>query len=106
MMSSRRRAGLSEGKGAVPVYLCLKALLAHGLFDDIHFAAQKAGQAPFEFAQAAEIVEAWSREILAEAYRHIDIVRGILPACDRAEQGYAQHASRVQLLLMRPTPPQ
>src|ERR1035438_4788499 len=93
MMSSRRRAGLSEGKGPVPVDLCLKTLLAHRLFDDIHLAAQDSGQTPFEIAQTAEIIEAWRREILTEAYHHIDIVCGILPAGDRAEQGYAQHRS-------------
>ena len=78
---------MSEGKVAVPVDLCLKAFLAHGLLDDIHLAAQNAGQTRFEFAQTAEIAETWRREILAEAYCHIDIVRGSLPACDRAEQG-------------------
>src|ERR1017187_1265814 len=61
-MSSRRRAGLSEGKGAVPVDLHLKTFLTH---------------------------------------RYIDLLRGILPTCDRAEQGYAQHASRAELLFMR-----
>src|ERR1017187_3911944 len=101
MMSSSRRAGLSEGKGAVPVDLYLKTLLAHRLFDDIHLAAQNAGQALFEIAQTAEIIEPWRREILAEAYRHIDIVRGSLPSCDRAEQGYAQHASGAELRFMR-----
>jgi hypothetical protein len=97
-MSSRRRAGYSEGKGAVPVNLCLKAFFAHRLFDHIDLAAKNAGQPPFEIAQAAEIIEAGHREILAEAYGHMDIVRGILPAGDRAEQGYAQNASRAELL--------
>src|ERR1700733_7076651 len=100
-MSSRRRAVLSEGNGAVPVDLCLKTLLAHRLFDDIHLAAQNAGQAPFELAQAAEIIETWRREIIAEAYRNVDIVRGILPTRNRAEQGYAQRASRAKLQFMR-----
>src|ERR1022692_1896829 len=101
MMSSSRRAGLSEGKGTVPVDLYLKTLLAHRLFDDIHLAAQNAGQALFEIAQTAEIIEPWRREILAETHRHIDIVRGILSSCGRAEQGYAQHPSRAELLFMR-----
>jgi hypothetical protein len=101
MMSSRRRAGFSEGKGAVSVDLCLKALFAHRLFDDVHLATKNAGKSLFELAQAAEIIEAWPREIPAEAYRHIDIVRGILPAGDRAEQGYAQHTGRAEFLLMR-----
>jgi hypothetical protein len=42
-MSERRRAGLSEGNGAVSVDLGLKALFAYGLFDDIHSAAQDSG---------------------------------------------------------------
>src|ERR1039458_10555986 len=84
-LNSRRRAGLSEGNGAVPVDLCLKALLAHRLLDDIHLAAQNAGQTPFEFAQAAEIVETWRREILAEAYCHIDLVCRLLLEKKRAE---------------------
>jgi hypothetical protein len=33
--------------------------------------------------------------------RLIDVVRGILSACDRAEQGHAQHASRAEFLFMR-----
>ena len=53
MISSRRRAGLSEGKSAVSVDLCLEPLLAHRLFDDIHPAAENAGQAAFKLAQAA-----------------------------------------------------
>src|SRR5580658_2327202 len=61
-MSSRRRAGFSEGKGTVPVDLCLKAFFAHRLFDHIHLAAKNTGQPPFELAQAAEIVEAGRRE--------------------------------------------
>ena len=100
-MSSRRRAGLSESKGAVPVNLGLKTFLAHRLFDDIHLSAQNAGQTPFEMGQAAEIIETSRREILAEAHRDVDIVRGILPACDRAEQGCARHASRAEFLFMR-----
>jgi len=100
MMSSRRRAGLSEGTGAVSVDLYLKTFLAHRLFDDIHFASQYSGQTPFEFAQAPEIIETWRREILAEPHRHIDIVRGILPACDRAEHRHAQHASRAEFLFL------
>src|ERR1019366_322994 len=99
-MSSRRRAGLSEGKGAVSVDFGLKALFADRLFDDIHFAAQNAGETPFEFAQAAEICEPASREVLAEAHGDIDVVRGILPARDRAEQGYADHTGRPEFLLM------
>ena len=39
----RGGVGLSEGKGAIPVDLCLKSFLAHGLFDDIHLAAQNTG---------------------------------------------------------------
>jgi hypothetical protein len=101
MMSSRRRMGLSEGKSAVSVNLCLKTFLTHGLFDHIHFATQNAGQTPFELAQPAEIIETWSREVPVQAYRHIDIMSGILPARDRAEQGYAQHASRAEFLFMR-----
>jgi hypothetical protein len=46
-------------------------------------------------------METGRREILAQAHRHIDIVRGRLPARDRAEQGYAQHASRAEFLFMR-----
>ena len=57
--ASRRRAGLSEGTRAVPVNLGLKTILPHRLFDDIHLAAQNSGQAPFEVAQAAEIIETW-----------------------------------------------
>src|ERR1035438_6478567 len=72
-MSSGRRAGLSEGNGAVPVDLCLETLLAHRLLDDIHLAAQYAGQAPFELAQAAEIIEARRREAIAEPHRSIPI---------------------------------
>jgi hypothetical protein len=59
MMSSRRRSGLSEGKGAVSVDFCLQTLLAHWLFDDIHFASQNAGETPFELAETAEIIETW-----------------------------------------------
>lgn len=38
--SSERFAGFSEGKGAVPVYLCLKALFTDRFLDDIDLAAQ------------------------------------------------------------------
>src|ERR1035441_7968529 len=37
-MSSKRRAGFSEGKGAVPIDLFLKTLLADRLFDYVHLA--------------------------------------------------------------------
>src|SRR5580658_8219518 len=101
-MSSRRRAGFSEGTGAVPVNLCLKTLFAYRLFDDIHLAAQNTGETPFELAQAAEIIETWCRELLAQTHGHIDIPSRILSACDRAEQGYAHHASGAELMFMRP----
>jgi len=100
-MSSRRRVGLSEGNGAVPVDLCLETFLAYRLFDDIDLAAQNAGQAPFEFAQAAEVVETRRRETLAEAHRQIDVAGEILPACNRSEQGYALDASRAKFPFMR-----
>jgi len=79
MMSSKRRAGLSEGKGAVSVDFQLKPLLAHWLFDDVHPAAQNAGRNLFELAQRAEISKPSRSEIFAGAYGHIDIVRGIVP---------------------------
>lgn len=100
-MSSRRREGLSEGKGAVSVDFRLKTLFAHRLFDDIYSAAENAGQPPFEFAQAPEIIETSRREILAEAYRDVNIVRGIVSARYRAEQRCTQHANRAELLFMR-----
>ena len=100
MMSSSRRAGFSEGKGAVPVDLSLKALFAHRLFDDIHLAAENLRKTLFEIIQVAEIVETRFREICAEAYNDIDIVSGILPARHRAEEGYAHYACGVELLLM------
>src|SRR5450432_31014 len=99
-MSSRRRAGLSEGKGAVPVDLCLKTLLAHRHFDDIHLAAQNGGQTPFKLAQAAEIIETRRRKFSLSCTA-TSTSCGIFPACDRAEQGYAQHASRAKLVFMR-----
>ena len=42
-MSSKRRAGFSEGKGAVPIDLFLKTLLADRLFDYVHLAAEQFG---------------------------------------------------------------
>ena len=57
MMSWRRFAGLLEGKGTVPVYLCLKALFAYRFLDDIHLAAQHQRQAPFKLFQTSEIVK-------------------------------------------------
>jgi len=101
MMSSRRRTGFSEGKSAVLVYLCLKALLAHRFFNNVHSAAQDAGEAVFQLAQSAKTNKTGSGEIIAEAYRNIDIMRGILPARHRAEQGHAQHASPKEFLFMR-----
>ena len=75
MMSSRRRVAFSEGKGAVPVYLLLEPLFAHGLFDHVHLAAENLGEALFQFIQATEVVEAWFREILPQAHNHVNIVR-------------------------------
>ena len=43
MMSSIRRAGFSEGKGAVPINLFLKALFANRLFDNVYLAAENFG---------------------------------------------------------------
>lgn len=100
-MSSRRRVGLSEGKGAVPVDFCLKTFPAHRLLNDIHLTTQNAGQTPFEFAEAAEIIETRGREVFAEAHRYVDIARKILPSCDRTEDGYAQHPCGAKLLFMR-----
>ena len=57
MMSSIRRAGFSEGKGAIPIDLLLEARFAHGLFGHVRFAAEKFGQKVFEIIQAADVVE-------------------------------------------------
>jgi hypothetical protein len=100
-MSSTRRAGLSEGKGAVPVDFCLKTIVARRLFDDIHFAAQDPGQLPFKTIKTVKVAEAALREILAEADRHVDIVRGILSARYRAKQRHAQHPRRAEFAFVR-----
>lgn len=85
-MSSKRRTGLSEGKCTVPVDFSLQTLLAHRLLDDVNFAAQNSGQAPFEFVQAGYVIQSWRREMIAETYSHIDIVRGIFPTRNRTEK--------------------
>jgi hypothetical protein len=42
-MSSKRRAGFSEGKGAIPVDLLLETLLADRLFDHVHLTPEQFG---------------------------------------------------------------
>jgi hypothetical protein len=100
-MSSRRWIGLSEGKGAVPVDLGLKTLLACGFFDNIHPATQNAGQPRFQFAQAAEIMEATLREAFTQADGDIDIVSRSFATCDRAKQGNTHHPSLAEFPFMR-----
>src|SRR6266571_7775544 len=51
--------------------------------------------------QAAEIVKAAMRKVLAQANRYIDVARIGLPAGRGAEQGHAHHASGAELLFMR-----
>ncbi len=77
-MSSRRRAGLSEGKGAVSVDLFLEALFAHWFFNHIDPATEYLGQAPFKSVQAADGVETRLRKILSQADNHADVGRRVL----------------------------
>jgi len=58
MMSSKRRAGFSEGKGAVPIDLLLEALFAYRLFDNVYRAAKNCGKAFFQLIHSTEVVEA------------------------------------------------
>src|SRR6266571_4891012 len=94
MMSSRRRAGFSEGKGAVPVDLFLETLLAHRLFNHVHLAAEQLGQMLLKVFQPAEIVKAALRKVLAQANRDIDVSRIGLPTGRGAEQGNAHYIQR------------
>src|ERR1019366_2328218 len=100
-ISSSRRAGLSEGTGAVPVDLLLEALFAHRLFDHIYLAAENPCETFLKRIHAAEVVEARFREILPQSHHDIDIVRWTLAARDRAEQGNARHAGGAEFLFMR-----
>jgi hypothetical protein len=100
-MSSSRRAGFSEGKGAVPINLSLEPLFANRLFDNIHLAAENFRKAAFEIVQAADVIETSGREILTQAHHDIDILRGVLSTGDRAEKGHAYHASSAELLFVR-----
>jgi hypothetical protein len=63
-----------------------KRFLRTGSSIHVYLAAQYAGQAPFELAQAAEVVETRRRETLAEAHRQVDVACGFLPARQRTEQ--------------------
>ena len=94
MMCSSRRAGFSEGKGAVPVDLFLEPLLAHRLFDHIHLAAEQLGQMLLKIVQPAEIVKAAMRKVLAQANGYIDVARIGFSTRDRAEQGNASPRQR------------
>ena len=57
-MSSRRRAGLSEGNGAILVYFRLKTTGACWLFDDIHPAAQHPRQLVLKLIETEKVAEA------------------------------------------------
>jgi hypothetical protein len=101
MMSSRRCAGLSEGNGAIPVDLSLKALLAGRLFDDVHLSSQNVFQPPFEFGQAAEVVQSRFGKVIAQTDGYVDIVCRRLATRDRAEQRCTYDAGVVQLPFVR-----
>jgi hypothetical protein len=68
---------LSEGKGAIPVYLVLESLLADRLRNYVNPGAEHLRKASFQLFQTPEIIETATGKAFAEADRDIDI--GIRP---------------------------
>lgn len=100
-MSSSRRAGLSEGKGAILIDLALKSFPANRFFDHIYFAAQDSGESAFQLSQTSEVVQARGREGFVEPHGDIHVVRSILIARDRTKYRQAHDPGTSEFLLVR-----
>lgn len=101
IMSCSRRAGLSEGKGAILIDLALKSFLANRFFDTIYFAAQDSGESAFQLSQTGEVVKPRGRERFIESHGDIHVVRRTLIARDRTKYRQAHHTGTPEFLLVR-----
>jgi hypothetical protein len=99
-MSSKRRTGFSEGKGAIPVDLFLETLLAHGFFDHVHFTAEQSGKVLLKVFEPAEIVKTATRKTLSQTDCDIDVGGIGLPAGCGAKQGHTHYSNGAELLFM------
>jgi hypothetical protein len=87
MMSCRRKAGRSEGNGAVLIDFLLKAPVTDWFLNHIHRAAENFREALLQTLQAFDEAEASTGRVFGKSHRNINIVSWNLIPCHRPKQG-------------------
>ena len=102
-MSSRRRTGFSEGKGAIPVDLFLKRRsLRTGSSTTSTLQPSSRDRCCSRSSEPAEIVKTATRKAFSQADRDIDVGGIGLSTGRGAKQGNTHHANGAELLFMLP----